>query len=194
MPGHVEYFIRRSIAEHTEIVRRLSTDRIESFGSTGTWEPVEPPTDVEESALTPISAETAALELYRLRESGEVPKVEGVVIPLLPRNTEPAPRPGSGPVDIYQAQAIADEWMGRGNNPHNPIRGGVYEFDLGFVVYPLAPIVRDDSASGSKPRPRSSRVGSGVGVIDRHTGELSLWPNLPHGKVAEMYRNSRSQE
>jgi hypothetical protein len=193
VPEQVSYFARRNASGRTDIIRRLPGGRTESFGTTGTWEPVEIPVIADDPEVTPVTAENAALEIYRQRESGVVPKVEGVAIPLLPRTSGPAPRPGAGPVDIYQAQAIADEWMGRATSG-KPGRGGVYEFDEGFVVYPLVPATKETPAGESTPRrPRSRRAGGGVGVIDRRTGRLSLWPNLPHRQVADMYRRSRAQ-
>ncbi|MBF6412287.1 hypothetical protein [Nocardia cyriacigeorgica] len=192
MSEQVSYFTRRSASGRTDIIRRLPGGRTETFGPTGTWEPLEPPAP-DDPAMTPIAAEHAALEIYQLRERGVVPKVEGVAIPLLPRSTEPAPRPGAGPVDIFQAQAIADEWMGRAGSGESG-RGGVYEFDAGFVVYPLIPTTTDKHpADSAAARPRSKRTGAAVGVIDRNTGELTLWPNIPHRNVAEMYRRSRSE-
>lgn len=194
MPEQVSYFTRHNASGRTDIIRHLPSGQTESFSVTGTWEPVELSDPANDPATTPITAEAAALEIYRQRESGAVPKVEGVAIPLLPRSSEPAPRPGVGPVDIFQAQAIADEWMGRAHSGKRG-RGGVYEFDAGFVVYPLIPAAIDEPASEPTPRrPRSRRAGSGVGVIDRQTGQLSLWPNLPHKQVAEMYRRSRSTD
>ncbi len=194
MPEQVSYFARRNASGRTDIIRHLPGGRTESFGPTGTWEPVELPASADDLATTPIAAEDAALEIYQRRERGVVPKVEGVAIPLLRRSTEPAPRPGAGPVDIFQAQAIADEWMGTRAGSGEPGRGGVYEFDAGFVVYPLIPTTTDEpSAESARPRPKSRRAGAGVGVIDRQTGELTLWPNLPHKQVADMYRRSRSE-
>lgn len=193
MPEQVSYFARRKASGRTDIIRRLPTGRTEFFGPTGNWEPIELPDPADDTSIRPITAEDAALEIYRKRESGAAPKVEGVAIPPLPRSAGPAPSPGSGPVDIFQAQAIADEWMG-GAATGRPGRGGVYEFDLGFVVYPLIPATEETQASESTPRhPRSRRAGGGVGVIDRETGNLSLWPNLPHKQVADMYRHSRSE-
>ncbi|MBF6452644.1 hypothetical protein [Nocardia cyriacigeorgica] len=189
----VSYFARRNASGRTGILRQLPGGRTESFGPAGTWEAVKIPDPAEDPEATPVTAENAALEIYRQRESGAVPRVEGVAIPLLPRSMEPAPRPGAGPVDIYQAQAIADEWMGRATSG-KPGRGGVYEFDEGFVVYPLVPAIEETPTSESTPRrPRPRRAGGGVGVIDRRTGRLSLWPNLPHMEVADIYRRSRAQ-
>ena len=61
---------------------------------------------------------------------------------------------------------------------------GVYEFDLGFVVW----------AAGAAPdagqAPPALDAGTRV-VVDGTTGELSTWPSRPPQFVADMYRTSR---
>ncbi|MBW8484254.1 hypothetical protein [Actinomadura parmotrematis] len=61
---------------------------------------------------------------------------------------------------------------------------GVYEFDLGFVVWPVEP----PPADWSRP---PAMIGGSVLVIDRSTGATSVWPRLAATQVAAMYRRSR---
>jgi hypothetical protein len=61
---------------------------------------------------------------------------------------------------------------------------GVYEFDLGFVVWPVEPPPTD----WSKP---PDMIGGSVLVIDRQTGNPTMWPRLAATHVAELYRKSR---
>jgi hypothetical protein len=80
------------------------------------------------------------------------------------------------------AEAVAGGWARRealtGGYPCEPV---VEEFDLGFVVYTT--------------RPASVRVEPGAfpkSVIDRETGRLSTWPNIPSDAVQRLYRQKRS--
>jgi hypothetical protein len=59
---------------------------------------------------------------------------------------------------------------------------GIHEFDLGYVVWGVEP----EPAGDAPP----STIGSARGVIDRETGELTLWPALPADAVAEEYRRA----
>jgi hypothetical protein len=65
------------------------------------------------------------------------------------------------------------------------IKVGIYEFDLGFVVWPVEP----EPADWSRPPPT---IGGSVLVIDRETGEPSIWPRLSGPHVARLYRQARS--
>ncbi len=78
MPEQVSYFARRNASGRIEIIRHLPSGRTESFGTTGTWQPVELPASTDYPAARPIAAENAALKIYQRRERGVVPKVEGV--------------------------------------------------------------------------------------------------------------------
>lgn len=66
-----------------------------------------------------------------------------------------------------------------------PIEVGVYEFDLGFVVWPVDP----DPTDWAKP---PAIIGGSVLVIDRETGQPSVWPRLDGPHVAELYRNAKT--
>lgn len=71
-----------------------------------------------------------------------------------------------------EAARIAGLWAARFGADVSP---RVHEFDLGWVVTP---------SSGATPRP----VGEGRGIVDRRTGEVSVWPSLPVDVVVEMFR------
>jgi hypothetical protein len=85
-----------------------------------------------------------------------------------------APPPGAGPVSLEQAEAIAVEWVNAGRPDDAQVTAGVYEFELGYIVYP-------------KNAPRTE-IGTARGIIDKETGECSVWPSLSLEMVADLYR------
>jgi hypothetical protein len=133
-----------------------------------------------DESLIEITPAEASVVLYRWRETGAIPLVEGVEFPSLPAVGGPPPAAGGGPVDAAAAQAIGDAWVNASGFSAEPIRAGIYEFDLGYIVYPLAP------ARAGQPQ----NVGAARGIIDRASGQLSLWPSYPFPMVAQMYRAS----
>jgi hypothetical protein len=94
--------------------------------------------------------------------------------PVAARRRVPAPPPGAGPVSLEQAEAIAAEWINAGRPDDGQVGAGVYEFELGYIVYPVG-----------APR---TEIGTARGVINKRTGELSVWPSLALETVAELYR------
>jgi YwqJ-like deaminase len=80
-----------------------------------------------------------------------------------------------------EAELIAAAWVAKGRSPGDQeLSPVVHEFDLGFVVWGRPP-------PGSAPL-----VGAGRGIIDRETGELSVWPSLPVQSVVERFRERRA--
>ncbi|MFG1920462.1 YwqJ-related putative deaminase [Cryptosporangium sp. NPDC048952] len=73
-------------------------------------------------------------------------------------------------ITSHEARRIAARWVAESSPDLSP---QLYEFDAGFVVW------------GSADEPQ---LGAGRGVIDRETGELSVWPALPVEVVAQQYR------
>ncbi len=59
----------RSASDRPDIVLRRHSGRTEYSGPSGTWEPVELPDITGNSAVTPIGAATAALDIYQLRDA-----------------------------------------------------------------------------------------------------------------------------
>jgi hypothetical protein len=62
---------------------------------------------------------------------------------------------------------------------------GLLEFDLGYVAWPVPPPSTDPS------RPPVV-IGAPRAVIDKETGELSVWPSLAAPAIAERYRRFRA--
>ena len=60
-------------------------------------------------------------------------------------------------------------------------RTGVYEFDLGYVVWAEEP-------SRADPTRPPQEVGTACAVVDKESGELTLWPPLPATLIASRYR------
>lgn len=75
-------------------------------------------------------------------------------------------------ITAEEADRIAGRWAARFGPDVTPL---VKEFDLGWVVTP---------SSEAAPRP----VGEGRGIIDRRTGEVSVWPSLAVEDVVAMFR------
>ena len=73
-----------------------------------------------------------------------------------------------------EARRIAERWVAESG----AAQAGVHEFDVGYVVWGA-----DDAT-----------VGAGRGVIDKETGELSVWPSIPVEVVAAQYAAQRAAE
>lgn len=76
-------------------------------------------------------------------------------------------------ITLHEARRIAARWVAETSPDLAP---ELYEFDAGFVV----------RGAGDEPQ-----LGAGRGVIDRETGELSVWPALPVEVVAQRYTAER---
>jgi hypothetical protein len=79
---------------------------------------------------------------------------------------------------------LARQWAS-GGRPDAEAEMTLWEFDLGFVAWRTPP-----------PRPPGDTgppavLGAPRAVIDRQTGELTVWPSLAPQAVAERYRASR---
>src|SRR5262245_58004347 len=75
-----------------------------------------------------------------------------------------------------EADQIAEKWI-RENGPEGvSVTVVVDEFDLGYVVW------------ATQPPDELPLFGAGRGVIDKTTGELSVWPSLPIDMVITQYR------
>jgi hypothetical protein len=79
-----------------------------------------------------------------------------------------------------EAERVAEKWVRDSAPPEPPLTATLYEFDLGYVVW------------GQPPPGRAPLVGAGRGIIDRETGDLSVWPALPVELVIEQFRERRS--
>lgn len=176
----------------TGVFRRLRPTgyQDQSFGPDGMWHPTDwfierDDRGTESGTVEPITPQQAAVVLRRWRDTGAVPAIEGVDLPPLPATGEPAPPPGAGPVDPAAAQAVADAWINAGLDPRQWVRAVVHEFDLGYLVYRPAPRHTDTA------RPPTD-VGTGRGIIDKATGEISMWPSLPIDVVIDMYQRSKA--
>ena len=75
---------------------------------------------------------------------------------------------------------MAEKWVNDSAPVGVTLTAMVHEFDLGYVV----------SARQEPGAP--ARFGAGWGVIDKDTGEFSVWPSLPVEKIIERYRARRA--
>ncbi|OEJ24711.1 hypothetical protein AR457_09520 [Streptomyces agglomeratus] len=85
-----------------------------------------------------------------------------------------------------QALATADRWLNpEGAGARREVR--TREFDLGWVVWAApAPMERDPETGERRP---PAEIGDACGVVDRRTGELTVWPSVPVDEVVRMYRH-----
>ncbi|GAA3820107.1 hypothetical protein GCM10022403_061980 [Streptomyces coacervatus] len=85
-----------------------------------------------------------------------------------------------------QALAVADRWLNPEGSarPQREVR--MQEFDLGWVVWAASAEAERDPVTGER-RPAAG-TGDGCGVVDRRTGELTLWPSVPVDEVVQLYR------
>jgi hypothetical protein len=84
-----------------------------------------------------------------------------------------------------QALAIADRWLNPEGSaePHREVR--MQEFDLGWVVWAAPAEPERDPETGERRPP--AEIGNACGVVDRRTGELTVWPSVPVDEVVQMY-------
>ncbi|OAH14362.1 SUKH-4 family immunity protein [Streptomyces jeddahensis] len=85
-----------------------------------------------------------------------------------------------------QALALADRWLNPEGSaePRREVR--MQEFDLGWVVWAAPAEPERDPVTGERRPP--AEVGNACGVVDRRTGELTVWPSVPVDEVVQMYR------
>jgi len=85
-----------------------------------------------------------------------------------------------------QALSTADGWL-NGDAPAEQRREvRRREFDLGWVVWAAPPALERDPVTGERRPPAD--LGDACGVVDRQTGELSVWSSIPVDEVIEAYR------
>jgi hypothetical protein len=78
-----------------------------------------------------------------------------------------------------EADQIAEKWVSESAPGETPTNAVVHEFDLGYVVWA-------EQAPGEPPM-----IGANRGIIDKDTGELSIWPSLPVDMVITQFRERR---
>ncbi|MFJ8042820.1 SUKH-4 family immunity protein [Kitasatospora sp. NPDC096147] len=89
------------------------------------------------------------------------------------------------------ALTTADAWLNSGADtaglPRREVRHR--EFELGWVVWAApAPLERDPVTGQRRP---PADLGAACGVVDRATGELSVWSSIPVDEVIDAYRESK---
>ncbi|HVX46875.1 MAG TPA: YwqJ-related putative deaminase [Mycobacteriales bacterium] len=80
-----------------------------------------------------------------------------------------------------EADRIAQKWVADSAPPGATFTAAVHEFDLGYVVW------------AKPPAGQAQVIGGGRGIIDRETGDLSVWPSLPVATVIEQFRACRAE-
>ncbi|MEV0299438.1 hypothetical protein [Nocardia sp. NPDC050710] len=90
------------------------------------------------------------------------------------------PTEATVPVDLAEAQRIADLHLSDPDDIAAGIRNVVTEFDGGFIVIAVV------GAATEAPVPPPA-IGGSVCVIDKSTGAVSFWPSYPTTLVAEQY-------
>ncbi|GAA2231548.1 hypothetical protein GCM10010430_09810 [Kitasatospora cystarginea] len=86
-----------------------------------------------------------------------------------------------------QAIDAAHRWI-NGDLPQEAARPvQSFEFDLGWVLWPAPAPVQVDPLTGARRAPEE--IGAACAVVDRATGELSVWPSVPVTEVIRLYRD-----
>ncbi len=86
-----------------------------------------------------------------------------------------------------QALDAAHRWI-NGDVPQESSRAvRSHEFDLGWVVWPEPAPVQVDPLTGVRRAPEE--IGAACAVVDRSTGELTVWPSFPVPDVIRLYRD-----
>ncbi|MFG2192536.1 SUKH-4 family immunity protein [Streptomyces sp. NPDC048639] len=85
-----------------------------------------------------------------------------------------------------QAVAIADRWLNPQGAQAPQRQVATHEFDLGWVVWAVPPPPERDPVTGQRRPPAD--IGNACGVVDRRTGELTVWPSVPVEEVVRMYQ------
>lgn len=85
-----------------------------------------------------------------------------------------------------QAHATAARWLNPEGHQGPPREVAMQEFDLGWVVWAVPPPPEVDPRTGQRRPP--AEVGAACGVVDRASGELTVWPSVPVDEVVRMYR------
>ncbi|MER5640831.1 SUKH-4 family immunity protein [Kitasatospora sp. NPDC002227] len=86
-----------------------------------------------------------------------------------------------------QALDIAHRWI-NGELPQEGARAvRSHEFELGWVVWPEPAAVQVDPLTGGRRAPEE--IGAASAVVDRATGELSVWPSAPVAEIVRLYRD-----
>jgi hypothetical protein len=75
-----------------------------------------------------------------------------------------------------EANQFAEQWVRESAPAGTSLTAMVHEFDVGYVVW------------AKQPPDEPPLIGAGRGVIDKYTGELSVWPSLPVEWVINQYR------
>ncbi|MFD8481287.1 SUKH-4 family immunity protein [Kitasatospora sp. NPDC059673] len=86
-----------------------------------------------------------------------------------------------------QALATAHRWV-NGDLPQEasrPVR--CHEFDLGWVLWPEPAPILTDPLTGVRRAPEE--IGAACAVVDRVSGELTVFPSVPVPEVERLYRD-----
>ncbi|GAA2129371.1 hypothetical protein GCM10009760_00560 [Kitasatospora kazusensis] len=86
-----------------------------------------------------------------------------------------------------QAIDAAHRWI-NGDLPQESSRAvRSHEFDLGWVLWPEPAPVQVDPLTGGRRAPEE--IGAACAVVDRVTGELTVWPSYPVAEIVRLYRD-----
>ncbi|MFH8570665.1 SUKH-4 family immunity protein [Streptomyces sp. NPDC017993] len=85
-----------------------------------------------------------------------------------------------------QAHDTAERWLNPEGHQGPPREVAMQEFDLGWVVWAVPPPPEVDPETGQRRPP--AEIGTACGVVDRGSGELTVWPSVPVDEVVRMYQ------
>ncbi|MFE3884338.1 hypothetical protein ACFXPQ_15765 [Streptomyces lydicus] len=90
-----------------------------------------------------------------------------------------------------QAHATAARWLSPEGRQGPPQEVAMQEFDLGWVVWAVPPPPEADPHTGQRRPP--AEVGAACAVVDRASGELTVWPSVPADEVVRMDRHKHGE-
>ncbi|GAA1151978.1 hypothetical protein F4556_004038 [Kitasatospora gansuensis] len=88
---------------------------------------------------------------------------------------------------LAQALDTAHRWVNGELAQESQRALRAHEFELGWVVWPEPAPVRVDPLTGDRRAPEE--LGAACAVVDRTTGELTVWPSVPVPQVVQLYRD-----
>ena len=151
--------------DHESVLAVDETGRVFALDHAGVWY-------LGDSVAAALATLVTGTQPARLDEDGEIPLQAPQE---WSRWSQLAPM-----ITREEAELIAEKWVNDSAPAGVSFTVTVHEFNLGYVV------------SARQQRGSPGLFGTGVGIIDRYTGERSVWPGLPVQSIIDRYRGRRA--
>jgi SUKH-3 immunity protein of toxin-antitoxin system/YwqJ-like deaminase len=151
--------------DHESVLAMDETGRVFALDHAGVW-------CLGDGVAEALTTLVTGTEPPRLDEDGKTPQQS-------PHGRSRWPRIAPM-ITRDEAEFIAERWVNDSAPAGVSFTVMVHEFELGYVV-------------SARQQPGSPRLfGTGLGIIDRYTGERSVWPGLPVQSIIDRYRVRRA--